>query len=359
MLGLAGRISTAVGLAVVAVILAAEPASAHAVHYGDDPSNWRSSITAAQIGPGVSVSLGDGAQRLHVAVRGSRDQVVILGYSAEPFLRLTGHGVWLNQRSPTTWAVAGPQATRPSDVAATAAPRWKLVSSTGSWTWHDARTHWPGYALPPPVEQHPDRRQQVLTWTVPLLVDGRPGVIAGTLDWVPGPDPAPSAAIGALALVVGGCIGLLRRWRTALAVGLVLVTLGDIAHAVAGVDGRIGSTWTRLGAVPGHGVVPLCVWLALSSCAVAFIRRRSSGPVYVAAMLLAVVFLVDVTPSLGVAWRSQATTQLPISIDRYLVAMLTGLCAGLLAAAILLLRRQPLDVRRPALVPSPLGGNEC
>ena len=32
-------------------------------------------------------------------------------------------------------------------------------------------------------------------WTLPLVVDGRPAIVAGTLDYVPGPSPLPYLAL--------------------------------------------------------------------------------------------------------------------------------------------------------------------
>src|SRR5581483_5947220 len=129
-----------------------------------------------------------------------------------PFLRVTAHGAWLNQRSLTTWSIAGQTAAQPRDVDDHAPPRWKQVATVGSWRWHDGRTHWPGYALPPTVQQHPDRRQLVETWFVPIVVDGTTGMISGRLDWIPGPNPVPGAAFIVVPLIALVATGLLRRW---------------------------------------------------------------------------------------------------------------------------------------------------
>jgi len=146
-------------------------------------------------------------------------------------------------------------------------------------------------------------------------------------------------------------VGVIRPWRLAAATALVALTAADVAHAAGMVSGRVGSTWTRLAALPAHGIVSVVLWGAMLVCAVGMLRRRHlTAAVYAAAMFASIVFLADAVPSVALVWRSQAITGLPVAVDRYLVAALTGSSLGLLVAAILLIRR--LDRRPPA--PQPL-----
>jgi hypothetical protein len=338
----------------LAVCGSALPASAHAVRVGVDPSNWRSTVTSVQPAVrDVGVSIGDGAQRLAVTVRGPHE-VIVRGLADEPYLRITGNGVWINQRSTTTWEFAGPSASPPTDVSDRAAPRWRQVSSTGTWRWHDSRTHWPGFTLPPPVQRHPSRRQLVGLWQVPLTVDGNEGIISGRIDWIPGPSAAPGVTCLLLLLVGVVAAGVVRRWRPAAATALLTITVLDVVHAFGMVAGRVGGWWTRLGALPAHGALSLVLWAAAVTCAVAMVRRRHLTPaVYAAAMVAASIFLTEGVPSLALVWHSQAITGLPVAVDRYLVAALTGASFGLLVASILLIRR--LDRRPVASRPVPTG----
>jgi hypothetical protein len=337
-----------VGLVTAGIVPAtAAAASAHPVAYGDDPTNWRSAITTVDAPPGaVSASLGDGAQRLTVSVHGAAT-VQVLGYAFEPFLLLSAAGVWENVRSATTSAVNGRAAgSSAGGVDSRTAPEWKKVSSTPSWCWHDARTHWPGYALPPPVEAHPDRRQAVLSWQVPLVVNGHEGAVRGMLTWVPGPSAAPAAAIGVLAFIAFGALGILRRWRVPVTIAIAALVSADACHEAGCVAARIGGWWTRLSALPEHGLISVAVWLGASLTGAAVIRRRGDGPLYPAAMFAAISFLAEGMPSLAVGWRSQATNALGVAVDRPMVAAITGASLGLLTACVLLLRQR----REPLLV---------
>ena len=182
------------------------------------------------------------------------------------------------------------------------------------------------------------------------MVGGDRGFISGRIDWIPGPDPVTGALFLVLPLIALLGTAFLRRWRAAAVAALVAVTAADVIHAVGMVAGRVGSTWTRLAALPGHGIVSLLLWVATLTCAAAIVRHRHvTAAVYGAAMLAAVIFLTDGVPSVALVWRSQGITGLPLDVDRYLVAALTGSSLGLLIAAVLLIRR--LDRHAPVRPP--------
>ena len=104
----------------------------------------------------------------------------------------------------------------PSGLAKT--PRWKELSRSGRFEWHDHRMHWMSQSKPPQVSDE-DARAHIFDWKVPITVGGAQGQIAGTLDWVPLPGgglPTGLIWISAAVLIVL-CIGvfLLRRRRAA------------------------------------------------------------------------------------------------------------------------------------------------
>lgn len=325
-------------MACAVVVCAALPASAHPLRYGDDPTNWQSTITRVVPPSIVHATMGDATQRLTVSVRSPTATVVIIGYNGEPFLRLRGTGAWVNERSTTTYAVAGPTARVPADADDKAPPRWHHVSRAGSWTWHDSRTHWPGYALPPPVEQRPDDRQHVTDWSVPLTVDGQRGDIAGSLDWVPGPTGAVGATLAAATFLAVLASAVVRRSTAAIAASVAALVTVDVAHSVGMVAGRVGTLGARLAALPGHGALPLVLWLS-AVVAVVAMRHRQDLALYALAVIGVLVCFTEGLPSIAALWHSQLVNALPVNVDRALVAVLTGGGVGLLGASLLLLNR--------------------
>ena len=107
----------------------------------------------------------------------------------------------VNQRSPATYLNDGPRcrcATCPTRADAKAAAAMAdRVAGTGRFEWHDHRAHWMGAERPEKVTD-PDVRTRVFDWKVEIAVAGRPGRIAGVLDWTPRAGGGPPA--GALAL---------------------------------------------------------------------------------------------------------------------------------------------------------------
>jgi len=321
----------------VAVLAFSAPAEAHPLHYGDDASNWASTVTAVQPAGAVRAVMGDGVQRLTVSLEHANN-VVIDGYRDEPFVLLRPNGAWVNTRSDTWYAVQGPTVTVPSTVDDSAPPVWHRVSDTASWSWHDTRTHWPGYALPPPVEANPNQRQHVLDWRIALRADGSKGAITGRLNWVPGPSGGSGAAIATAAFVAIGALGWLTRRTGVIAVPLGLMVVADAVHSAGMIAGRTGGLGNKLAALPGHGGLPIALWV-LAVATVIVMRRHREVALYAAAMLAALFCFTEALPSLGVLWHSQAVNSLPIAANRALIAVLTGASVATAFAAITLIVR--------------------
>ena len=316
----------------------ATPAQAHPLRYGDDASNWRSVVTNTTPAGAVRATMGDGVLRLTVSLGDAR-VVTINGYDGEPFVQLRADGAFVNVRSSTTYAVKGSTVAVPRSVDNKAPPVWHQVNATPSWAWHDTRTHWPGYTLPPPVEAAPDTRQHVLDWRVPLTADGSSGAIAGTLDWIPGPSGGAGAVIaGATFLFIGGAF---LKWRRPwiVAAGLIGLVGADIAHSIGMAAGRVGDFGSRIGALPGHGGLPLALWL-LSLGTVVLIARKNELGLYAAALLATLFCFTESLPSLSVLWRSQAVNALPLDATRVLVAVLTGASVAVAVDASVLITSQ-------------------
>ena len=107
---------------------------------------------------GVEARVIDGDRKLRLQAD-PRLTVLVLGYAREPVLRFSERGVAVNDLSPTAWS---DRLARGSGPKFGAAPRWRRISSAHVFTWHEHR-------LAPPAP-----RGRTVSWTVPLLLDGRP-----------------------------------------------------------------------------------------------------------------------------------------------------------------------------------------
>lgn len=202
----------------VAIVLVSVPAAALA--HGGNP-NFLSRVTAlAPATPGVEVSVLNRDDRLQLVNRSGQD-VMVLGYEEEPYARIKADGtVEVNQNSQALYLnedrlgrSAGPAGlTKDSPV------RWKPLSGTGRFEWHDHRMHWMSESRPPQVEDE-NAETHIFDWKVPVTIGGAEGQIAGTLDWVPLPGGGlPTGLIrGSAAALILLCAGVfvLRRRRNA------------------------------------------------------------------------------------------------------------------------------------------------
>jgi hypothetical protein len=178
-------------------------------------SNVRSILPAT---PGLTAQILNFDDSLDL-INHSGKTVVVYGYQHEPYLRILGNGtVQVNQRSPARFlndqrfeTVAVPASADPK-----AAPVWRTVDRTASYTWHDHRVHWMSTSLPPQVRDR-KKRTKVFDWKVPASVGGRPASIRGTLFWQPrdeGGVPAGAiAGFAAFVLLSTAFVAVVRRRR--------------------------------------------------------------------------------------------------------------------------------------------------
>jgi hypothetical protein len=166
----------------VLVAVAALPAAAYA-HRGNP--NYLSDVTAVQPGAGLRVSVLNRDDRLLLEST-AEHTIVVEGYEKEPYARIGADGsVEVNLDSPAYYSNRERfSAPVPKSADGKGEPRWKQLSESGRFEWHDHRMHWMGKNVPPQVIDQ-SQRTKIFDWTVPLQVDGRPGRIAGTLTWTP------------------------------------------------------------------------------------------------------------------------------------------------------------------------------
>ena len=326
-------------LGALATLAIAGPASAHVGGgaAGSDFDGRVLSVTPEV--PGLQVRVLQFGDEFEV-INDTRTEVLVPGYSDEPYLRIGSDGVWRNARSPATYINLDRfgRVRLPADADAAAKPEWVRISTEPQYVWHDHRTHWMSQGLlPPHVAADPSRSHVVFDWTIPLRYGDTDVRVAGQLTWTPPPSPWLVWPAYAALLIVGAAAGLLAR--TARLLGVLLLVGGAAAlwHAVC--------TPEPPGSLSSHGgAIAAALLPALMAALVAGIgflaSRRSRGAM---AGLLAVVLgwllLVQGLPDVDVLWSAHLLSNGPQLPARAAVAVLVALGAGLVVGGIAAVRR--------------------
>jgi hypothetical protein len=197
-------------IAAMAAVLLMAGAPLAAAHQGNP--NMRSAVTA--ITPetdGLTVTVLNNDDRLELHNTSGED-VVIEGYSGEPYARVLGDGTVAVNTNSEAYHLNDD---RYGDVKVPKGlggePKWKKLSGTGRFEWHDHRMHWMSKSKPPQVSDE-DAKAHIFDWKVPITVGGAQGRIDGTLDWVP---------------LTGGGLPTGLIWGTAIV--LILLCIGVFA----------------------------------------------------------------------------------------------------------------------------------
>jgi hypothetical protein len=334
-----------VALAAMAAMLAhAGPAAADPPR----PSDFRSTVTGvAPEADGVTAQVVGGDAFLELSVDGP--EVIVTGYSGEPYLRFKADGtVERNIRSTATYVNESRNAdvTPPAIADNEADPEWEKVAGGGTYAWHDHRIHWMGNEPPPNVEPG----DVVQDWTVDITVDDVPTTISGTLVLEHPVNPLPWFLLGAAALALVVVLG--RRHPTAVArVAALVAAVGAVV--VGGAQYRAAPTGS--GVNPLILVVPL-VALGAAAAAIALRRRSISGALTLAACagVIGWAFL-----RLTVLWKPVLPTNLPYALDRGVTAVALGLAlaaGGLVAWGGGLVPQPPIGAQ-PAMEPAVATGD--
>jgi hypothetical protein len=331
------RLTVAALLGMVGPLLVAAPASAHTIS-GSGPTNYDTRILSIspQV-PGITVEVVEGDSRLELTNRTGSD-VIVLGYSNEPYLKVGPGGVFQNRHSPATYlnrAVTANVAV-PADADPKLAPDWQRISGGDRVAWHDHRTHWMGGTDPPVVAAAPGQVHVVNPqWTVQLQQQGQTINVRGDLRWVPGPSPWPWAALAAVFALAAIVLSRLPGWPLLLAVGLGLLILVDVTHTFG--------TWADLrSSLPekaSGSLITAAGWVVGLLAIRQLVKGKlDSGLFYLmfSAGLIAVVGGLGDLATLG---RSQLVGVLPEALTRASVAVKTGLGLGLVLAALLRMRQ--------------------
>ena len=103
-------------------------------------------------------------------------EVIVEGYSGEPYLRIGPEGVFRNLNSPATYVNQDRfgMVEAPPGLDSTAPPKWEKVGDGPSYAWHDHRIHWMSQATPTQVASDPRPPViKIFEWSVPFSVDGQ------------------------------------------------------------------------------------------------------------------------------------------------------------------------------------------
>jgi hypothetical protein len=319
--------------AVITFVASAAPAAAHGGPGGSDPpaSNYRSVIRSVEPElDGLRLRIIDAGARVELVNRTGED-VVVLGYEGEPYLRIGPDGVFENQRSPATYLNRDRQADTevPADADPEAEPEWRRLDDGPSARWHDHRAHWMGTEPPPGVAAEPDRSHTVIdAWEIPLRVGEDDVVVSGRLDYVPGPSGWPWLAGGAAAVAVIAALGQTRWWRWT----IVVVAATLVAASILDVVGVWWATSERSLAKAGELAAPLLAGTVLLGALPVLWRAPRDALLLVTAGAAGFGLLFGVT---GLDWltRSQIPSGLDPTVARATVIASAAGAVGILATA--------------------------
>jgi hypothetical protein len=332
------RAALTLGLAGVLVLAAAGPAGAHTIGPGTEASNYRTVVRGIDQGAvGLSVRTVAGDQ-LQLTNR-SDQEVVVLGYRLEPYLRVGPAGVFENRRSPSTYTNRFRTAPTsiPPEFDPQAAPEWRRVGDGPSASWHDHRAHWNG-PDPPAVTANPGVVQMVVPeWQIPLRQGDRTMVVRGSITWVPGPSPWPwlLAAVAVFAGALAAAGGYRRP--AVLALVAAAAVAADVVHTLGAL---LGSTAPLTAELYGSAT-SAAGWVVAGLGGYRLLRGRAdTGLVY---LLLGGVFLTlaGALPDISALARSQLPSGFGPVVTRLAITLTLGLGGAMVAAGVLGYRRAP------------------
>jgi hypothetical protein len=139
------------------VVFLAGPAQAHVTGVGGRASNYRTEVLEVTPPvPGLTVRVLEAGNQLAL-INHSGQEVIVLGYRSEPYLRVGPTGVDENQRSPSAYAnrYTNPPKRSPAGLDPAAPPRWRRIRNQPEAVWHDHRSHWSGPDPPAPTGRSP------------------------------------------------------------------------------------------------------------------------------------------------------------------------------------------------------------
>ncbi len=233
------------GVSAFTLMVLAQPATASNL----TATNGRSSVLSIEpsngAGGGVLVGIIGGDAALRVGATPGHE-VIVLGYAAEPYLRISTDGsISVNTRSPATALNQTRNGgTGEGTADASAEPEWLSLERSGEVVWHDHRIH----SMTTADQGH--------GWSISLLVDGTPVTINGELRIEPQPLIVPWVLLIGAVAAVAVLVGRRRPTSTALVTAGVAASVSMVLAALVTV-----ATPTELGRDLLPVVVTIAAWL--------------------------------------------------------------------------------------------------
>lgn len=346
-----------VALAALVLVVAAEPAAAHSIG-GVEATNYRTEITAISPPvPGLTVRLRDLGRRVEVRNR-TDEEVVVLGYQEEPYLRVGPTGVFENRRSPSLYqdraTADDPDALvpLPPEADPLAPPEWHRRNGGDTVSWPDHRVVW-GDADPPAVRADPGRAQTVVSrWAFALRKgpDGESIVVTGRIAWVPGPGALPWFLAALVLFGLGFAAGAVARWPVLLSSALAVLLAADMVRFYGNATSTGESLAGGLAEAAFAGFLEVAAWGAGIWAVGAIQQRRPAGPYLAMAVGMIIAFISGVGDLLNLAY-SQLPTSLPLPAARAAVSVCLGLGFGIVGGAFMALRRMDALASITAVAP--------
>ena len=320
--------------------VAAAPASAHNVA-GVGGTNFQTTLRSVTPPvPGLEVKVVEAGSRLEVENR-TGQELLVLGYKGEPYLRIGSDGVFENRLSPATYLNRSRKGGTPTEAAEKAKigdTDWAKISSEPVARWHDHRIHWMGNINPPDVRNSPGTRHVIKMsadepqWNVKMRLGNQDVVVKGDLIWQPGPSPLPWFALILVSLAVVVVLGRRAAWAPAVAAILALLLVIDVFHTVGLGLANAGSLSYRLTKSITQSPYEPLAWV-IGILAIEWLRRGRSDGLSLAALSGLQIALFGGIGDINGLSRSVVPFGFGANLARLCVALSIGLGFGITAVA--------------------------
>jgi hypothetical protein len=320
--------------------VAAAPASAHSVS-GVSGTDFQTTLrSVAPPVPGLDVKAVEAGSRLEVENR-TGQELIVLGYKGEPYLRIGPDGVFENRLSPATYLNRSRKGGTPTEAAEKAKvgdTDWAKVSSEPVARWHDHRIHWMGNINPPEVRNSPGTRHVIkmsaddTQWAVRMRLGNQDLVAKGDLVWEPGPSPLPWFALILVSLALVVVVGRRAAWGPALAAITALLLAIDVFHVIGLGLANAGDLGYRLTKSITQSPYEPLAW-AVGILAIVWLRRGRSDGLSLAALASLQIALLGGIGDLNALSRTVVPFGFGANLARLAVALSAGLGFGITAVA--------------------------